>query len=95
MIASNTRERAYVLGNPFTVPERRYFVSVCNVLLAELAHIYGAGSYLLIIDITVLVFAGFPFYVFPLELDQLFAMRAGDVVLALVASEIPLPDAAF
>ena len=95
MVASDTWERAYVLGHPFTVTQRRYFVGVSDVLLAELAHIYGAGSHLLVINITVLVFAGFPFYIFPLELDVLFAMWAGDVVLALVAAEIALPNAAF
>ena len=95
MIAFDARERADVLSYPFTVPERRYFVRVSNVLLAELAHIYRSRSNLLVIDIPVLVFAGFPFHVFPLELDVLFAMWAGDVVLALVAAEISLPDAAF
>ena len=95
MIASDTWERAYVLGHPFTVPERRYFVSVCNVLLAELAHIYGSRPDLLVIDIPVLVFAGFPFHVLPLELYVLFAIWARYVVFALVAPKIPLPDAAF
>ena len=95
MIASNTRERADVLSHPFTVTQRRYFVRVSDVFLAELAHIYGAGSHLLVIDISVLVFVGFPFYVFPFELYVLFAMWARDVVLALVAAEISLPDAAF
>ena len=95
MIASDTRKRSDVLGYPFPVPQRGYFVGVGDVLLAELAHIYGAGSNLLVIDITVLIFTGLPLHIFPLELDQLFAMRAWDIVLSLVAAEIPLPDAAF
>ena len=70
-------------------------MGVSDVLLAELAHIYRSRSDLLVIDISVLVFAGFPFYVFPFELYVLFAMWARDVVLALVAAEISLPNAAF
>ncbi len=95
MVASDTRERADVLGYPFSVPQRRYFMGVGNVLLAKLANVYGAGSDLLIIDITVLIFTGFPLYVFPFEFDQLFAMRTRQIVLPLVAAEIPLPNAAF
>ena len=95
MVASNTRERADVLRYPFTVAQRGYFVGVGDVLLAELANIYGAGSNLLVIDITVLIFTRLPLYVFPLELDQLFAIWARQIVLPLVAAEIPLPDAAF
>ena len=95
MVASDAGERSYVLVHPFTVTQRRYFVGVSDALLAELAHIYGAGSHLLVIDIPVLVFDCFPFHVFPLELDVLFAMWAGDVVLALVAAEISLPNASF
>ncbi len=95
MVASDTRERADVLGYPFTVTQRRYFVGVGDVLLAQLAHIYRAGSDLLIIDITVLIFTRFPFHVFPLELDQLSAMWTGDIVLPLIAAQVPLPNAAF
>ncbi len=95
MIASDTRKRSDVLGYPFTVTQRGYFVSVGDVLLAELAHVYGAGSHLLVIDIAVLIFTRLPLHVFPLELDQLFAMWARDIVLPLVAAEIPLPNAAF
>ncbi len=95
MVASDTRERADVLGYPFSVPQRRYFMGVGNVLLAKLANVYGAGSDLLIIDITVLIFTGFPLYIFPLEFDQLLTIWAWDIVLPLIAAQVPLPNASF
>ena len=95
VVGPHTWHGVGILGRPLAVSQGCHLVRVGDFALAQLADVMRRGSDLSQVVFAVLGLGVVPGHLAPFELNEFTAVRAGQVIPALVAAEEALPYPAF